>query len=234
MRQLSGSTAAVTPPVDPPVDPAQSVPNERPRWSYTPERMKMPFRVRLVDPKSTWRCNTDPFRLDRFYIKFLGNGADKLLTEEVKWLAVTHKSFEQGARGFNDRLAFLGRRILNLQANVALVSSQNVPTFDSTGHPSDDRVPFTHPALVGLPNLTKAPLSEVLSKEKLADLGTSVGLRHVIRWYPRNIRDMESSGIDTVLATSMYSIFGALALQNGGEVAAELARQHVLKPLQII
>lgn len=38
----------------------------------------------------------------------LGEGGDKILSEEVKWLAVTHKSFDQGRRGFNDRLAFIG------------------------------------------------------------------------------------------------------------------------------
>ena len=31
-----------------------------------------------------------------------------MLTEETKWLAVTHKSFDHGRRGFNDRLAYLG------------------------------------------------------------------------------------------------------------------------------
>jgi large subunit ribosomal protein L15 len=38
----------------------------------------------------------------------LGNGGDQVLSDELKWLAVTHKSFDQGRRGFNDRLAFLG------------------------------------------------------------------------------------------------------------------------------
>ena len=32
-----------------------------------------------------------------------------MLSEETKWLAVTHKSFDHGRRGFNDRLAFLGK-----------------------------------------------------------------------------------------------------------------------------
>jgi hypothetical protein len=31
-----------------------------------------------------------------------------VLSDEVKWLAVTHKSFDHGRRGFNDRLAYLG------------------------------------------------------------------------------------------------------------------------------
>lgn len=56
-----------------------------------------------------WKCNEDPAVLDQFYIRFLGREGAKLLSEEVKWLAVTHKSFDQGRRGFNDRLAFFGK-----------------------------------------------------------------------------------------------------------------------------
>jgi large subunit ribosomal protein L15 len=52
--------------------------------------------------------------LDRFYIKFLGRGGDEVLTDEVKWLAITHKSFDQGRRGFNDRLAYLGMFSLHM------------------------------------------------------------------------------------------------------------------------
>jgi large subunit ribosomal protein L15 len=81
---------------------------ERPRWSYTPERMKAPYPVRLEEPRQQWECNSDPALLDKFYVRFLGRGGDQMLTEEVKWLAITHKSFDQGRRGFNDRLAFLG------------------------------------------------------------------------------------------------------------------------------
>jgi len=31
-----------------------------------------------------------------------------MLSEEVKWLAITHRSFDQGRRGFNDRLTNMG------------------------------------------------------------------------------------------------------------------------------
>jgi large subunit ribosomal protein L15 len=82
---------------------------ERPRWSYTPKAMKAPYRWRIADPARQWECNSDPELLDQFYNKFLGRGGDQMLTEEVKWLAITHKSFDQGRRGFNDRLAFLGK-----------------------------------------------------------------------------------------------------------------------------
>jgi large subunit ribosomal protein L15 len=81
---------------------------ERPRWSYTPERMKAPFPARPRNPDMAWECNNDPVKLDQFYEKFLGRGGDSVLSEEIKWLAITHKSFDQGRRGFNDRLAFFG------------------------------------------------------------------------------------------------------------------------------
>ncbi len=87
----------------------ENEPAARPRWSYTPPKMAQPYPVHIKDPEKAWECNSDPAKLDRFYNKFLGRGGDSVLTEEVKWLAITHKSFDQGRRGFNDRLAFMGR-----------------------------------------------------------------------------------------------------------------------------
>jgi large subunit ribosomal protein L15 len=81
---------------------------KRPRWSYTPEKMKAPFPAKEKNPDMDWECNSDPVKLDQFYVKFLGRGGDTVLSDEVKWLAITHKSFDQGRRGFNDRLAFFG------------------------------------------------------------------------------------------------------------------------------
>jgi large subunit ribosomal protein L15 len=71
--------------------------------------MQAPYSIKPKDPAKAWQCNSDPVLLDQFYVRFLGRGGDSVLTEDVKWLAVTHKSFDQGRRGFNDRLAFLGR-----------------------------------------------------------------------------------------------------------------------------
>ena len=81
---------------------------EQPRWSYTPPRAQAPFSLRLHSKRPSFWVNSDPEVLDKFYIRMLGNGGDKVLSDELKWLAVTHKSFDQGRRGFNDRLAFLG------------------------------------------------------------------------------------------------------------------------------
>ena len=61
-------------------------------------------------PNFDYHVNSDPRRLDKVYDQVLGRGGYQMLTEEVKWLAVTHKSFDHGRRGFNDRLAFLGTK----------------------------------------------------------------------------------------------------------------------------
>ena len=80
---------------------------ERPRWSHTPETAMAPVSLHKRG-RFSWRTNNDPVLLDRVYTRMLGEGGDKMLTEEVKWLAVTHKSFDQGRRGYNERLAFFG------------------------------------------------------------------------------------------------------------------------------
>ena len=69
--------------------------------------MTAPFRSRPA-PYGHFRVNNDSRKLDQLYERVLGQGGDKALTEEVKWLAVTHKSFDHGRRGYNDRLAYLG------------------------------------------------------------------------------------------------------------------------------
>lgn len=80
-----------------------------PRWAQTPPAMKAPFTVKnMRSVGGRHDVNKDPKRLDDMYVRFMGRDGPKLLSEETKWLAITHKSFDHGRRGFNDRLAFLG------------------------------------------------------------------------------------------------------------------------------
>lgn len=71
--------------------------------------MRAPFKTRPKGDNDEYACNDDPRVLDEAYVKVLGTGGDKMLPEDIKWLVVTHKSFDHGRRGFNDRLAFMGR-----------------------------------------------------------------------------------------------------------------------------
>lgn len=81
-----------------------------PRWSQTPAAMKAPVQLDFAKRpmNKVWSVNNDPRKLDAMYERLLGPGGSKMLPEEIKWLAVTHKSFDQGRRGFNDRLALMG------------------------------------------------------------------------------------------------------------------------------
>lgn len=95
----------------------------KPRWSYTPPALKAAYDFQLKEAKdprnSVWHVNEDPAKLEAFYERFLGarSGA-RMLPEELRWLAVTHKSFDYGRRGFNTKLAYFGMLCLLLLARV--------------------------------------------------------------------------------------------------------------------
>jgi len=85
-----------------------SDPESIPRWRQTPKSMKMPFQVRQPAKQVVFNVNEDPDKLHRVYDKILGKDGWRGITEDTRWLAVTHKSFDQGRRGFNARLSYLG------------------------------------------------------------------------------------------------------------------------------
>ncbi|RDW95076.1 RNase III protein [Coleophoma crateriformis] len=206
---------------------------EQPRWARTPKQMIAPFQTRVKDPAKAFVVNEDPKKVDAMYVKLLGRGGDKVLDEEIKWLAITHKSFDQGRRGFNDRLAFLGRRILNMQTSLALLHSPLSTSTQSEPSANDPREPFRHTALEGLRNLADVNVSKVLTKERLGNLAVQMGLSQVVRWKPKSPSNLKASGVDVVMATTLYAIIGAIALQKGGDAAARVARERVLKALGI-
>lgn len=78
--------------------------------------MKAPISLRPRRPGHPFQVNEDPARLDQVLDNVLGEASSTFLTDEVKWLAVTHKSFDQGRRGYNDRLAYFGKG--NLESDL--------------------------------------------------------------------------------------------------------------------
>ncbi|EUC40543.1 hypothetical protein COCMIDRAFT_30530 [Bipolaris oryzae ATCC 44560] len=198
--------------------------------------MVAPFRLRPQAKGGIFKVNEDPKRLDDAYVRMLGPGGDKVLGEEVKWLAVTHKSFDHGKRGFNDRLAYLGRRIVELQTSQALINSPQEDQWsrDSNGVPMNDefgRKPYLHPALNGLQGLTNEAESLVLNKSRLAPIAEKYGLDKVTRWKPKRADNLQGSGLESVLMTSLYAIVGAVALEKGGEAANKVVQDKILTPL---
>lgn len=64
---------------------------------------RAPFPIRQPKP---FAVNDDPAKLDEMYATLLGEGMR--LPSEVKWQAVTHKSFDHGRQPFNEKLAVFG------------------------------------------------------------------------------------------------------------------------------
>jgi len=156
----------------------------------------------------------------------------KFLSEETKWLAVTHKSFDQGKRGFNERLSLLGRRLVEAETSIALLtdSSSKVAPIEVDGY---GRRPFSHPQLKGVEHLVHKPLSAILTTWSLFNLADKYGIPRVLRWKPKNALDPEASGLQTITVQSLYAIVGALALERGGIEAKFFIHDRILKPLKL-
>ncbi|KAL8902887.1 MAG: hypothetical protein Q9207_004315 [Kuettlingeria erythrocarpa] len=181
--------------------------SEQPRWRATPSRMvNRGTSHRFLRNSKPFTVNEDPEKLDEVLTRVLGTYGDRLLTEEVKWLTVTHKSFDHGRRGFNDRLAYLGtldlasqywatsadtilpegKRIVDLQASIHIIAA-SAATPEPTVADRWGREPFKHPVLEGLAGLTQERKKAVLEKNRLARLAGKYGLTGVLRWKPKSV-----------------------------------------------
>ncbi|PHH72330.1 hypothetical protein CDD82_6031 [Ophiocordyceps australis] len=188
----------------------------------------MKARVRLDWAKKPsnkeWEVNKSPERLDEMYFRLLGPGGEKLLPEELKWLAVTHKSFDYGRRGFNDKLALLGRFTMVMEAAKLTVGKAPMR------HEPDEyqRSPFQDAHLASVDNLSLEGPKQIVGIENIYDVALRVGLLSVMRWKPRLPENLDSSGVKAVLTGGIMAIMGALNLQHGSVVASKLIWERVM------
>lgn len=95
-------------------------------------------------------------------------------------------SLAHGKNGINAIVFEIGKRIIHLQASLALVQNP----ANSTGAIAEDpfgREHFTHPALDGLKNLSDGTRTLFTGKDKLAGLAKQHELLSVLRWAPRRV-----------------------------------------------
>ncbi|KAK2788552.1 hypothetical protein FQN52_006665 [Onygenales sp. PD_12] len=201
-----------------------------PRWKQTPPAMKAPVRLQGDPNKPEFPVNSDPKVLDAFYGRLLGKDGHKMLSEEVKWQAVTHKSFDQGRRGFNDKLAYLGKQIVHLQCSFAFLETPPLASETAKEDPYG-REPFEHLALQGLDNLTAENKDMKINTRNMAKLGKLYGVEEVLRWRPRYVGDLGESGMELTLTQALYAVIGAVALEKGTVVANQITRERILLPL---
>lgn len=76
---------------------------------------------------------------------------------------------------------------MQLQASLALVQN---PATASAPVKKDQhgRMPFAHPALDGLKNLSSSTKSFLTDRAKLAELAQKYEMQKVLRWSPRKVR----------------------------------------------
>ncbi|KAL8774926.1 MAG: hypothetical protein Q9194_003888 [Teloschistes cf. exilis] len=186
-----------------------STASEEPRWKATPSRMATRGTPnRIFKGADQMNINKSPEKLDRILTRVIGEGGDSMLSDEVKWLAVTHKSFDHGRRGFNDRLAYLakptGKRIIELQASLSLIAGSTT-TPEPAQLDEYGREPFKHPALTGLAGLTRDRKVMVISKTRMAQLANKYGLMQVLRWKPKKVGHKTSKALKNIKAdVSVY------------------------------
>lgn len=70
-----------------------------------------------------------------------------------------------------------------------------------------------------------------MDKTRLAQLAERYGLDKVTRWTPKRADNLQGSGHESVLMTSMYAIVGAVAMERGGEEANKVVQNKILTPL---
>ena len=113
-------------------------------------------------------------------------------------------STEIGSKVANGR--HLGKRIVELQTSIALINAPKGPQ-ESFGLDSFGRLPYEHPALGGLSNLSSSMKYRTLDRRRLYQLGDFYGITRVTRWKPRKVCSTNMMVLDDVSNFDRRTIF---------------------------
>ncbi|KAF8541591.1 ribonuclease-III-like-domain-containing protein, partial [Trichophaea hybrida] len=202
------------------------------RFQNARPQPRAPVSVRV---RKHFAVNDDPKVLDAMYAKLFGKELG--LPGDVKWQAVTHKSFDHGRQPFNSKLRFLGKRLLQMQASFHLLSSQPKPTKEPKpsiyksleGAQYKNPEPFTHEDYQNIDAVTRPNIDAAISEEVLMPIIRRSGLASTMRWKPADDTDLTRSGEAGIAIDCLHAIIGAVALQKGGDVAVQFIRETILK-----
>lgn len=113
-----------------------------------------------------------------------------------------------------------------MEATKEIVSKE--PLAGSILPDQFDRTPLEDDQLLSVDNLNVMGPRDMIGKDKLYQLANNVGLLDVVRWKPRLPRRLEASGVEVVLNSALMAIVGAITLQHGSAVAAQVVRERIL------
>ncbi|KAF3941127.1 hypothetical protein ABW19_dt0209410 [Dactylella cylindrospora] len=213
---------------------------------YRMNKITRPFVPVATHVRVPFPVNESLEVLDEMYIKLLGEGGDKALTEAVKWQCVTHKSFDHGLQPYNLKLTFFGRRIAYLHTTLSMIHQpipQTAPPLEDAPlitNPSAEEELYNDPSLL-LPSISKRnplnrvsyiSISNLLDSTNMFSLARSSGLINCLRWKPRNPSNLIDSGVQKVAEDAILAIVGAIALQKGGDAARRVMEERILVGLK--
>ncbi|KAJ2902302.1 54S ribosomal protein L3 mitochondrial [Coemansia aciculifera] len=132
---------------------------------------------------------------------------DSTLMEQV----CTHKSYGQGRVAHNERLEWIGKRVLNLYVGEHLLATY--------------------------PNLSPEALQDVqhasFGMSSLAEVGRHFGMQAAMRWEPVS-RDAPGVGLTKVLGKAVQALVGAVYQRQGAAAARAFIAQHMLsRPVDV-
>ncbi|KAI5780764.1 ribonuclease-III-like-domain-containing protein [Geopyxis carbonaria] len=232
---------------------AQATPVSRPRFQedvkYEQTKYTLPYTVRnnlentrpqprapfAVRKRIPFSVNDKPQDLNAVYSELLGTQLQ--LSEDIKWQAVTHKSFDHGRQPFNEKLAFFGKTLLQMHACGHVLSRPRSDKYtyskpfsyrSSEGSYYQAPEPFIPNDYQNLNAINRASVEDLYNQTAISNLIRSSGLLKVMRWKPAEAHDLERSGEMIIGQECLYAIVGAISLQKGGNAASQFIHTKIL------
>ncbi|ODQ65573.1 hypothetical protein NADFUDRAFT_82603 [Nadsonia fulvescens var. elongata DSM 6958] len=146
-------------------------------------------------------------------------GSEFALPDSLALQVLTHKSFQHGFKGYNEKLALIGDKLLKvhidsyaIQQESTNVTRVNQINFDCLGSPMNKFLSNTN--VLGEFALRHGLTDSIYWKCRLDNLGQS---------------SPADSGLYSVAEKTMTAIVGAISLHHGGAKAAQFVNQKLLQ-----
>ncbi|KAI3402991.2 hypothetical protein KGF56_004244 [Candida oxycetoniae] len=151
-------------------------------------------------------------------------GPNYQVPDEVALQVITHKSFGNGIKPYNEKLAAMGSKLLNLSLAKYVINNT------TTNNNDEKELEINNKNLSSLGSLWSRELCGRASTGYFANLK---GLNKVMFWKSRNPSlSFESSGALKVSAQLLYSLIGAVNFYHGKEKAEAFIEENIVRGLE--
>ncbi|AMD22589.1 HHL181Cp [Eremothecium sinecaudum] len=145
------------------------------------------------------------------------------LPDYVILQCLTHKSFAQGCKPYNEKLAILGGQFLKYRAAVTYMQ---LSTSVCKVNPKKIQEPVNG---LNFANLGSVVAKSVLSKEVASEFVKSKNIDHLIFWNKRDINESaEFNGVHTIHSTVLNALIGSALTFHGHGKTIEYIEKELL------